>query len=361
MSTGPKKIRIFASSPGDVKLEREQLSKVVNDLNATISAVAPEKKITLELLRWETHVAPGLHPDGPQGPISEQIKDYEIFVGIMWQRFGTPALGLGSGTEVEFRDAYRRWRETGTTPRIMFYFCEADLKFPDDPDEISQLQKVLTFRKEVSERGLTRAYADRSGFADLVRHDLNLVLAPMFGERKTVAEVAERVGNVALTNDDSVRAQIMELAEEYVRTRAGMKSGNERTRRMEVIITQMRTLAFNAYSLLSELTQSRPMNHGGDPRAGQRLAAVALLQAIPNPQYIEWLAARLGEERPFLGYHAAVALQVAARTIKSDHKERLRAAITSAMNSITYAPYDTDRKTVLRNALKELDRRVLPG
>jgi hypothetical protein len=32
-----QKVRIFIASPGDVQSEREQLSKVINELNQTIS------------------------------------------------------------------------------------------------------------------------------------------------------------------------------------------------------------------------------------------------------------------------------------------------------------------------------------
>jgi hypothetical protein len=49
-----QKVRIFIASPGDVQSEREQLSKVINELNQTVSILAPEKGIVLELVRWET-------------------------------------------------------------------------------------------------------------------------------------------------------------------------------------------------------------------------------------------------------------------------------------------------------------------
>src|SRR5262245_43095503 len=83
-------VRIFASSPGDVQEERAHLTTVVNELNETIAIVAPEKKLSLELIRWETHAAPGLHVGGAQGSVSAQIPEYDIFIGIMWKRFGTP-------------------------------------------------------------------------------------------------------------------------------------------------------------------------------------------------------------------------------------------------------------------------------
>jgi hypothetical protein len=47
-----QKIRIFVASPGDVHKEREHLKAVVDELNATI---APFKKLSLELVKWESH------------------------------------------------------------------------------------------------------------------------------------------------------------------------------------------------------------------------------------------------------------------------------------------------------------------
>jgi hypothetical protein len=226
--------------------------------------------------------------------------------------------------------------------------------FPGDLEELNQLQKVLVFREELNKKGLMQAYSDREGFAGLVRRHLNLVLAPFFSERREMSGVAQRVGSVALGNDDSLREQILGLAREYMDIRNRMEPSDDRTRRMEVVISLMRTLALTAYPLLPELTRSIPRDQGRDAQAGERLAAVALLQAVPNPDYIEWLADRLGVERPFLGYHAAVALLTAVRTLGGE-RGRLREAIVRARESIKYVREDADRKIILNDALRKLD------
>ena len=81
----PKVIRIFVSSPSDVESERNQLTKVVSELNATITSVAVEKGISLELVKWETHTTPALDPGGPQAVVTQQIgkyDTYDLFIGI---------------------------------------------------------------------------------------------------------------------------------------------------------------------------------------------------------------------------------------------------------------------------------------
>jgi hypothetical protein len=48
--------------------------------------------------------------------------------------------------------------------------------------------------------------------------------------------------------------------------------------------------------------------------AGEHLAAIVMLQVGPNLDYLDWLAKRLGVEKPFIGKQAALALLVAARS-----------------------------------------------
>ncbi len=109
--------RLFIASPGDVSSERNALlSGVVEEVNETHGA---PMGYTIELLRWETHAAPSA--GRPQGVINEQIADYDIFVGVMWRRFGTPT-GEGGSTEEEYRIAYGAWERNKSMP-LMFYFC----------------------------------------------------------------------------------------------------------------------------------------------------------------------------------------------------------------------------------------------
>jgi len=83
-----RKVRIFVASPGDVSEERARLARVVESMNRT-GNVAERLGLTLELLRWETHVAPDV--GRPQQVVFDQLDPHEwdIFVGILWMRFGT--------------------------------------------------------------------------------------------------------------------------------------------------------------------------------------------------------------------------------------------------------------------------------
>src|SRR4051812_22297668 len=103
-STASRILKVFVASPGDVTDEREALSRLVRDINDVLAFLAPERRLTLELVRYETHAYPDV--GAPQDVINRQIPiDYDIFVGVMWKRAGTPTKNAGSGTIEEFHRA----------------------------------------------------------------------------------------------------------------------------------------------------------------------------------------------------------------------------------------------------------------
>src|SRR5262245_31377026 len=116
-----KHVKLFLVSPGDVAEEREIVSEVVTpEFNRIFSdeRLAKELCLHLEVLRWETHSWPGVGEDA-QDVINRQIPEYDIFLGIMWKRFGTPTGRAKSGTLEEFERAYQAFKRTGR-PYIMF-------------------------------------------------------------------------------------------------------------------------------------------------------------------------------------------------------------------------------------------------
>jgi Domain of unknown function (DUF4062) len=101
-------LQIFVASPTELKDERIALETVVKELNQTLSESTGSY---LELVKWETHTMPGFGLD-PQAVINEQIGDkYDIFIGILSTKFGSPTPRAGSGTEEEFERAYDRGAE----------------------------------------------------------------------------------------------------------------------------------------------------------------------------------------------------------------------------------------------------------
>lgn len=163
--------RVFVASPGDVHAERQSLNGVIDLLNQTLGW---HEDIRLELVRWETHADPAL--GRPQGIINEQIPDYDIFVGIMWSRFGMPTGEADSGTEEEFNVAFRRWQADNRIP-VMFYFCKR-LAALDTVTQLEQKRKVLEFEASLKGKALTWAYEGADAFAtEIHRHLYRRVVA----------------------------------------------------------------------------------------------------------------------------------------------------------------------------------------
>lgn len=168
-----EKLSVFLASPGDVPSERRYVEEIVADLNRT---VAPDKGVVLQVVRWEDDAFPGYGQDA-QAIINAQIAEmskYALFVGIMWNRLGTPTPRAVSGTVEEFEravDAFKQKRQ----PEIWFYFRQSASKF-DTEDQLEQRKKVLAFKKEVQAKGLPWTYKNPSEFRDKFRSQMILWL-----------------------------------------------------------------------------------------------------------------------------------------------------------------------------------------
>lgn len=170
-----EKLKIFLASPGDVRTERNHVVKVVEELNRT---VASDKGVVLEVIRSENAV-PGYGQDG-QAIINAQIgkmSDYVLFIGIMWNRIGTPTKrGAISGTIEEFQRARRTFKSKGQ-PNIWFYFRSMTEGLKKKTD-LEQQEKVKQFKNRYSKNGygLFREYKTPAEFRDKLREHITVWL-----------------------------------------------------------------------------------------------------------------------------------------------------------------------------------------
>ena len=171
----PKKqtvLKFFVASPQDVAEEREVFEDVVRELNNTW---ADTFAIRLDVVRWETRTTPGFGED-PQDVINKQISDsYDIFIGIMWTRFGTPTPRAGSGTEEEFLRACNRYKEDPSSVELMFYFKTKPISPVDlDPD---QLKAISEFRSQLKELGgFYSEFGSIEEFRNSIRRHLSMTV-----------------------------------------------------------------------------------------------------------------------------------------------------------------------------------------
>lgn len=119
----PKKLNVlysFIASPGDLAEERDVAREVVEDVDVC-----------------------------------------DLFIGLIWKRWGQPTGANTSGFEEEFERARKRHAETGS-PQIWLLFKHVESMQVEYTDE--QFQRVVAFRKaqEISKELFFREFLDTS-------------------------------------------------------------------------------------------------------------------------------------------------------------------------------------------------------
>lgn len=134
------------------------LADVIQKLNKNFA----RSGLILSVRRWED-APPGFWKEGVQHHLNSflEIEDSDLFIGVLWKKFGTPGKDGQSGTEHEFYKAYEAWKENGKPP-IMLYFNQRE-DFPKTPEESEQQTKVLKFKDKIRTGG-EGLYIQYSGF-----------------------------------------------------------------------------------------------------------------------------------------------------------------------------------------------------
>jgi hypothetical protein len=154
-------------------------------------------------------------------------------------------------------------------------------------------------------------------------------------------EVATRIK--AQTQDvgsEELLRELDRLCLEYDSLRRTLPSSPERSRAMTRVIVKMRSLAPSLVGFLDRYKGS------GSP--GSRLAAIAMMQMVPQVADLAWLKDRFSNEKqPFLLYHAALALQNIANVSDTpEKKRRLGEVAEQALTAVKNFPGVPDRGTV---------------
>ena len=184
-----RRIRVFVSSPNDVKGERESLDGVVEDINRTDGET---KAFVLQLFKWERNVIPQIDQT-PQEVIDSQMPDCDVYLGILRTRFGTPTGTYGSGTEQEFRAALERFNTHGR-PWVSFYFYSGPVQLKSR-EELEQYDKVCKFREELEKKGIIGKYGKirgrRDGFREQVRNHLVKLVDQLIDEPQKAEDLKD--------------------------------------------------------------------------------------------------------------------------------------------------------------------------
>lgn len=194
-----KKMRVFVASPGDVSAERARLTSVIEALNR---GLADHFGLILEIKDWH-EVVPNMGRAEEIILKDIPVESWDIFIGILWCRFGTPTGAIDpatkdtylSGTEEEFRLAYQSWKNNDGKPRILFYRCVRPPTTMIGFD-FSQAERVKEFFDQFdatrgNSPGLYRTFDTPDDFERMVRQNLE----------KLVIEYAEKVQGNSVSPD----------------------------------------------------------------------------------------------------------------------------------------------------------------
>jgi GTPase SAR1 family protein len=194
-----RRIKIFISSPSDVKEECDAALQVIRNLEG-MSHI--EGRLSLKGYRYERET-----PAAVGKPAQETVDEYmleadkaDIFVCILWKRMGSPYLDsatgekYNSGTEYEFRKAYAANQKSGR-PQILLYRSMKSHPPDVDPNQLKLVQEFFQrFHGETPEyKGLPTPFGSRKQFRALLLQDLDDILSRHFLPRnETVVSISER-------------------------------------------------------------------------------------------------------------------------------------------------------------------------
>jgi hypothetical protein len=142
-------LSVFISCPSNLADLRGVAEAAVQEVSNTLRVTANK---SLASISWKEDIVPGVAEDG-QGVINQQtLRKYDIYLGMIGSRFGTPTPRAGSGTEEEFDLALDQFRSDSSSIRILFYLQAFGVNpFDLNPTE---LQKVVDFRTKLQEQGV---------------------------------------------------------------------------------------------------------------------------------------------------------------------------------------------------------------
>ncbi|NQU45304.1 hypothetical protein HQ520_18635 [bacterium] len=292
-------LTVFVASPSDLDDERNRLKEVIDRLNLTW---ARQLGVRLDLIRWETHTYPSIGDD-PQAAINEQIpEDYDLFIGMMWYRFGTPTLRAGSGTLEEFQRAKDRFDRNPSEVHLMMYFKDAPAPVPPSRLDPKQIASMLEFRSDLEGQGvLYGSFTSLKDFENLVTlHLTRYVQAHL--PKQTLASRGE--GNAEPPSKSNETANVPQTEEQKEGDEPGlidlMLQFEEEFKTAVEIIERIGTATEDVGQTMRDHT-NETVGFSLGPNAANRRAAKRLIDRAAAD--MESYAQRMRAEVPLLKHH----------------------------------------------------------
>lgn len=194
MNNVRKIIKVFIASPGDLVNERQIARDVAEEYNTNNSELTGYQ---IEMVGWEETIG-GI--GRPQEIINKDLARCELFVGMLWKRWGTPPDVDGeysSGFEEEYSISFERYAKE-KKPNMLMLFKNVDNSLLQDPGE--GLKKVLEFKDSLikEKKVLYEVFDDEREYEKKLRRWLTSYVNRLLeGERENF---------ISESTDDSVKS-----------------------------------------------------------------------------------------------------------------------------------------------------------
>jgi hypothetical protein len=339
-------LRIFLASPGGVEVEREAIRRLADE----ISVPFRRKGWQVEILGWEDR---GPASGRAQAEINADVDRCNIFLGIVWDRWGTPTGEYSSGFEEEWTRARKRWEMDGA-PDLWLCFKEVDEERIGAGDD-AQLAHVIRFREAIErdEVAFHKPFRSPAELESAIRRELTEQLL----ERANVS--ADSVEAVAIDWTSALAHEpVALLPDGRERDRlASELSTNDPVKAAEILKELAPELEELGFTDLADSYRKRAATALiGAERHDQALALwrQVLLRALEShhPTDFEFAARELGEKLPPEQYWEARAWQACIEWPLD--REKSIASLTSALRAADGEGLDKAVVRLWRRTLWEL-------
>lgn len=199
--------RVFIASPGGLESERKIFRDILSSHNETD---AIERGCHFQSIGWEITLG-GM--GRPQSRINEDLKTCDLFVLILWDRWGSPTgadEGYTSGTQEEYMVALDCLNSNAFPMRdVVVFFKAVDSRRMSDPGP--QLSAVLEFKKslEKERKLLFETFDTPEAFGERLRRHVAKWTREHSGEVSTDNEISHD----ELEVQDEVKEDISSIEE----------------------------------------------------------------------------------------------------------------------------------------------------
>ena len=175
-----KRVKVFISCTSEIEAEIDIINLVIEDI---IKTSGKKDGFTIESLNWNKDVYSSRGKE-VQEVVNNQVEDYDLLIGILWKRAGTPTKKYKSGTIEEISRAIKN------NKNALVYFNKQS---PVDINEIDpeQLQIIKEFKKTLTNEGfLYKEYNSNKHFESLIKVDLyNIIHDRILNDKKLESQL----------------------------------------------------------------------------------------------------------------------------------------------------------------------------